>query len=245
MTAKRRLCPDATTPASVRVTDTAVHASEFGHEAQTVTAQLSVRVLECSDASTPDSGAASVSAAGAPAPPPEKVCHPNNGPTCKLAGGITLPDEVTVDVQGATQIHFAGGAKLPAGRYRLEYVDGCNTFGDPLLCGWTVSGSHNNPGVFDCFLVGNDTTVIAGAPGTVGAFVDPDPTLGGAFATYAECVAANCDTPPLDFDFAGGTLGVQRDGGGVLGAIDDLGGESEGGRSPTFRLSRLDACVSP
>jgi hypothetical protein len=64
----------------------------------------------------------------------------------------------------------------------------------------------------------------------------------GAFTSYAACVAANCSVPPLDFDHAGGKLGILRDG-VTVGAIDDVGGETQGGRSPTFRLSRLDPCV--
>ena len=65
----------------------------------------------------------------------------------------------------------------------------------------------------------------------------------GAYPTYAECVAANCDVPPVDFDYAGGKLGLLREPGGALGAIDDLDGSDQGGRAPTFRLTRLDACA--
>lgn len=91
-------------------------------------------------------------------------------------------------------------------------------------------------------MVANDTEILGLTPGTVGIFDSDDETLGGAFTNYEDCVAANCEQPPIDFDFAGGTLGVQRDGGGVLGAVDDAGGEMVGGRSPTFRLTRLDGC---
>jgi hypothetical protein len=91
--------------------------------------------------------------------------------------------------------------------------------------------------------VSGDNMILGLTPGTVGAFVGTDLAAGeGAFATYAECTAANCQDLPVEFDFAGGTLGVARDGGGVLGAIDDSGGEAFGGVSPTFRLSRVDPC---
>jgi hypothetical protein len=116
---------------------------------------------------------------------------------------------LTVDVPGASVRYFAGGAALPAGRYRLAYVDGCNSYG--IGVGWAVHGARSILGVFSCSLIGDD---------------------GNAFAF----------TPGTELYFAGGKLGILRDGGGVLGAIDDLGGEYEGGRSPTFRLSLLGAC---
>jgi hypothetical protein len=73
-------------------------------------------------------------------------------------------------------------------------------------------------------------------PGTEGLSVPQ------AFDTYAHCVAANCKEPPLDFDFAGGKLGLMRNGGTVFAEFDDLDGTAVGGRSATFRLTRLDAC---
>jgi hypothetical protein len=57
---------------------------------------------------------------------------------------------------------------------------------------------------------------------------------------YADCVAANraMDTP-VDFDFAGGKLGVFNE---DRFPNDDLGGESDGGVSPTWKLSALSTC---
>ena len=227
---ERKICAGTVSPIRVRVTDSALDAGEFRHDAQQVMAELTVQPEKCPDVTK---------GAGAQA----STCRQSMPPTCMLSGGIRLPEDVAVDVPGATQRYYAAGMMLPAGRYRVEYVTGCNTMGDPSLCGWTVHASTTMPGLANCFLVANDTTVIGVTPGTSGAFVDPDPMIGGAFATYEECVAANCTQPPFDFDFPGGKLGVQRDGGGALGAVDDLGGEAVGGASPTFRLSRLDPCL--
>jgi hypothetical protein len=215
----RQICPavDELITVSVVVSDTAVETQEFAHTMQMVTAAGIVSRSDCDD----DAGAEST------------------GMTCDLGDGRVLPEELTVDVPGATIRYFAGGNALAPGRYRLEYVDGCNTFG--VGCGWTVHAADTNPGVMSCFLV-SGTAVFGLTPGTVGVFPGNDPMTGGAFDTYAACVDANRNARPLDFTFEGGQLGVARDGGGVLGAVDDGIGESEGGRSPTFRLSRLEAC---
>jgi hypothetical protein len=228
----RKVCSGGPSMLAVSVTDTATRTAEFSHDAQRAMTQLTVKMPACA---TPNSQGTVMQ--------PSRMCHKDTTPTtCMLPGGIRLPEEVSVDIQGATEQRFGHGAMFPPGKYRIEYVTGCDTFGDPMLCGWTVHGSTSMPGLSNCFIIGGGTTIIGVTPGTTGYFVDPDPMIGGAFMTYDECVAANCDDPPMDFDFAGGTLGVQRDGGGTLGAIDDLGGDAVGGKSPTFRLSRLDAC---
>lgn len=56
---------------------------------------------------------------------------------------------------------------------------------------------------------------------------------------YASCVAANEGIPPVDFDFAGGKLGVIAN---DLAAGDNTTGESAGGVSPTWRITFLSAC---
>jgi hypothetical protein len=151
-----------------------------------------------------------------------------------LGTGITLPEDVTVKLDATIQ-YYAGGAALPAGRYRLSYVDGCNTYG--VLIGWSVHAAISQ-GIGSCSLVGDDGMPFLVTPGT-----ELYPPMGvGEVATYAECVAANCQLPPVEFDFKGGKLGVIRDGGGAFGAVDDASGDSAGGRNPTFRLTRLDPC---
>jgi hypothetical protein len=236
---KRHLCATTSGSISITVTDTAITSSEFEQNARTVGTKVALTVDDCNDAGS--------------APGPDKTqqhstgrCHEPKAASCKLGDGVVLPEELSTDIPGATVRYYGGGAALPAGRYRLTYIDGCDTFGDPsngLGLGWTIHASTTTPGLVSCYLVGDDGVPFTVTPGTVGAFIGGDPAAGGGgYATYAECVAANCDDPPLDFDFKGGKLGVGRDGGGVLGAIDDFGGELGGGTSPTFRLTLLDPC---
>jgi hypothetical protein len=170
-----------------------------------------------------------------------KQCEPKASAVCHLGNGVTLPEDKTVDLAGNLQL-FVGGATLPAGRYRLSYVDGCNIY--------SVLGTKSVSGKGNCALVDENGAYIADTPGTValvpvGVISLADGYLIPAYSTYDECVAANCEPPPLDFDFAGGKLGVKSNPPSVdtasLGLVI-LGGESEGGRNPTFRLTRLDPC---
>lgn len=55
------------------------------------------------------------------------------------------------------------------------------------------------------------------------------------------CVTANCKEPPLDF--AGGKLGLMRNGGTAFAEFDDTDGTTMRGRSATFRLTRVDPCL--
>jgi hypothetical protein len=146
-----------------------------------------------------------------------------------------LPEDITVKLVDEQQ-YFAGGADLPAGRYRLTYLDGCFNYGVPVATlGWTVH--LIKAAGFGCELIGADGGVLMPTPGT-----DGDSIAAGAFETYAKCVDANCGQAPLDFDFAGGKLGVARNGGTAFAEFDDSDGSDMGGRGPTFRLSRLDPC---
>jgi hypothetical protein len=228
---KHQVCPTASTRVTLEARDTAQMTAEFAIEAQHASTQLELRVQGCSGVAE-----AAVKACRAAPPPP-----------CDLGDGIVLPEALTVDVAGGAIQYYAHGAVLPAGRYQLSYVDGCATFGgrpsDGLNVGWTVNGQATMPGVWGCYLAAADGAAFAVTPGTTGTFAGPstDDGIGGAFMTYAECVEANCDLPAFEFDFPGGKLGVGRDGGGV-GSVDDLGGEAEGGVSPTFRLYRMDGC---
>jgi hypothetical protein len=66
------------------------------------------------------------------------------------------------------QQYFAGGADLPAGRYRLTYLDGCFNYGVPVATyGWTVHASK--AAGFGCFLIGADGMTLMPTPGTDGA----------------------------------------------------------------------------
>jgi hypothetical protein len=182
------------------------------------------------DASSPaDAGVAQpVADADNPAP---------DAGTCDLGGGVILPEEITVAV-AATQ-YFARGISLPAGRYRVAYVDGCRKFN--AFGGWTVHGTPASITRATAYtIITDDGAPLQTAPGTFGLLAGAGADPYGAFETYAECVAANREQPALDLDFAGGMLGIVDGDDGT--PFDDVTGESEGGRNPTFDLSRLDPC---
>jgi hypothetical protein len=165
--------------------------------------------------------------------------------SCHLSNGATLPEEKTADLSGAVQL-FAGGATLPSGKYRLSYVGGCNIF--DVNGGWNVQGLSHFSTIQSCLLVDDNGMSIANPALTISAnsvmiLLPNNVYIGSTYPTYHECVAAYCELPPLEFDFAGGTLGLNCL--SVLvsfGVVNDLGGQSEGGRNPTYRLTRLDPC---
>jgi hypothetical protein len=129
---------------------------------------------------------------------------------------------LVADVFGATT-WWNGGAPVPAGHYRVTYTDGCMKYSSSQ--GWTINAYANGPDTL--YVVTANDTPVATAPGTVGFFVNQ-----GAFASFDACVAANQNDAPLDFDFAGGPIGLHL--------VDDpytdnVAGES--GRNPTYHLS--------
>jgi hypothetical protein len=144
---------------------------------------------------------------------------------CRLEHDVVLPEQVTADVVGhdsdpvglqfAPIVYYAAGAALPAGRYRVQYVAGCFTCCVTLL---------------DAFwLVGDDTSMrIVELPGGVS-----DDVLG---APVARCPVPGAPFAPVDFDFGGGKLGVWLS---DAVAADNVNGDGAGGRSPTWRLTRL------
>jgi len=181
---------------------------------------------------------------------------------CQHDGGPWLPEDVTADTLGTVR-YYSGGTPLPPGRYRVKYVDGCMAYGvggiSAAVSGWTVHGSRGDfiSGLSAFWMVRDDGTLVVIAPGTAGTVVAPSncspaapdceappaTSLGdlsaGAFETYGECVSANCMLPATDFDFDGGVLGLHY---GSISSVVNVPGESVGGRSPTYRLSRLPAC---
>jgi hypothetical protein len=131
---------------------------------------------------------------------------------------------VVSDVFGSV-VAFNGGAALPAGHYRITYVDGCMKYsGDQ---GWTVNAYAEGAGSDMYWLVdGNHDDVIM-PPGTVGFIVGD-----GAYADFDDCVAANIVLAPIDFDFGGGVLGVWLEDDPYA---DNVAGEN--GRNPTWKLT--------
>jgi hypothetical protein len=146
----------------------------------------------------------------------------------------SAPGQLLTVTPGPTTSYFADGRSLPAGEYTLVYVDGCWHSG---VVSWTV-----NLGGEGYHVVGGEPEErITMAPGTVGTFM----TL-GAYGSYEECVAANVGRPGVSFRFKGGPLGLK------LESLDPLtlfilleGGESVGGRSPTFRLTCTGCRAAP
>jgi hypothetical protein len=216
--AVRRVCPAADTGYAVTVTDTGAM-GEFPRPPQTARASVTANVLSC----------------------------PDGGATCVLDAAAVvsgLPQSLAIDTTGSVE-YFANGASLPAGRYRIEYVDGCMQYGGDIAnvmqWGWTIHTGPlaGNPALSgspysgDCVLVGaTSADVVAVLPGTTA----PPPGI----ATYADCVTSNkAKDAPLDFDFAGGKLGLFVE---DLLAGDDVGGASAGGVSPTWNLTALGAC---
>ena len=168
---------------------------------KTVRAPLTADVVEC-----PDGG-----------PPP-----PHDAGSCDV---VTPLEELTPDIFG-TPAYFSGATSLPAGRYRIAYVDGCMKY--DANWAWTVQGAPN----FQFVLIGASTTNVLGVlPGTVATIA-----FGvTGYLNFDDCTAANRALPPLDFDFAGGKLGLWQN--------DWAPGDNlPGARNPTWRLSRLEPC---
>lgn len=120
--------------------------------------------------------------------------------SCELGEVSSTGTNENLDLFGRV-VYFADGIALPAGRYRIKYVDGCMKYSSAQ--DWAVH-AYPNAEPDGWWLVGADTTdKVAVPPGTIGFLVS-----NGGFATFDECVAANLALSPADFDFAGGKLGV-------------------------------------
>jgi hypothetical protein len=148
---------------------------------------------------------------------------------CSTSSSTGLAELATLDPKGS--VSYFGAAELPAGKYRVEYVDGCMTWG-PAALGyqWSIhAGSIPGQSGVTCQLVGaTRADSIATLPGTAGT----------GYLTYEECVAANEGIAPLEFEFRGGKLGVWSS---DFNPADNIGGEGQDrcGTSPIWKLSRL------
>ncbi|HMV67045.1 MAG TPA: thrombospondin type 3 repeat-containing protein [Myxococcota bacterium] len=124
---------------------------------------------------------------------------------------------------------FADGASLPAGRYRVSYVDGCMRYNPSQ--GWAVHAFDD--GRVGWWMVGATAAErYAMAPGTIGYLLGE-----GAYATFDACVEANLALPPVELDLPGGPLGIWL---ADNPYVDNVAGED--GRSPQWRVERVDAC---
>jgi hypothetical protein len=168
--------------------------------------------------------------------------EPSEPEACALARPGAAPLEVTVIETNAVMYNFAGGAAFPAGRYRIEYVDGCRRYDNTAA--WTLHASLlaaglSSEGRGGCYMIMSNDRAVELAPGTAGVVVGEGPDPAGAFASYDECVAANRMQAPRELTFSTGTIGIMNAGDS---SSDKTTGEAIGRRSPTYRLTRLDAC---
>lgn len=147
---------------------------------------------------------------------------PTDAGRCDAATDLLPPEELAADIFGVPTF-FAGGVSLPAGRYRIAYADGCMMY--DASWAWTVQGLPT----FQFQLIGATTAdflaVLPGTEAPIGVGIT-------GYPIYEDCIAANRALPPLDFDFAGGKLGIwQND----FKTDDNIAGEQK----PTWRLSQL------
>jgi hypothetical protein len=185
------------------------------------------------DAAEPETVPAAGSGAASGSVGPADACH--------MARETTLL-EVTVLDPNAVVYNFADGAAFPRGRYQITYVDGCRRYDD--TAGWTLHASLLASGLSPqgrggCYLAMSNGQALEVAPGTTGVLVGEGVEPAGAYASYSECVAANKKLPPLDLMFAGGSLGIMNAGDS---SANKTRGEDVAGRSPTYRLTRVDDC---
>lgn len=130
-----------------------------------------------------------------------------------------------------TPVYFNNGSALPAGTYRIRYVDGCMKYGGGQ--GWTVNAYAANQSCW--YLIGASTSDrIVVPPGTVGYAVGS-----GAFANFEDCVAASAAVPPVEFTVQAPTpMGIW-----LLDSpySDNLPGIDN--RNPTWQLDVVTATI--
>lgn len=128
-------------------------------------------------------------------------------------------------------VYYADGGVLPAGKYSVQYVDGCMKYAPSQ--GWTIHAYAN--GSIAWWLVGSTTSQrIVMPPGTVGIFPPPSDT---AFQTFDECVAENLKLSAKEFDFEGGMLGLWV---ADSNYPDNVVGTD--GRNPKWELKMVSGC---
>jgi hypothetical protein len=154
--------------------------------------------------------------------------------TCNLGSAGSFATQQSLNLFGQI-VYYENGQVLPAGTYRVAYVDGCMKYAS--YEDWAVQAIPPS----DAFWLVGATSAdkIIMPPGTVGYLVDAGPSMGGGgFATFDECVAANLmqDTP-IDFAFDGGTIGVWLSDNPYS---DNVAGVD--GRNPKWSLTLLGKC---
>jgi hypothetical protein len=182
--------------------------------------------VSSSGAQTTGQGGDASGAAGAPSSGAGTSGGEGGAATCEVGEAQSPAAPGTLDLFGQIA-YFGSGGELPAGHYRVTYLDGCmkyasdqdwaiHAYGDGSIAWWLGSTS------------GNKLVLL---PGTVGIFQGQ-----GGYTDFEGCVAANLPLPPIEFDFAGGVLGVWL-------ADSNYGDNVSGvdGRNPVWKLTLLDS----
>lgn len=144
-------------------------------------------VLTHSDAAKPS---------GPDAAAPSASATDGGGSGCMLGQAGNFATDASLNLFGDIT-YFAKGQALPKGRYRATYEDGCMKFN--TLFSWTVNSTASD----GWWLVGADSSdKITLLPGTA-----PEVFYGG-YEDFDACVEANRAVSPMEFDFAGGKLGI-------------------------------------
>jgi hypothetical protein len=116
---------------------------------------------------------------------------------CELGEASSAATEERLSTLGYV-VYFAYGTSLPRGRYRARYVGGCMKMSG--LLEWTVQTADPEKG---WWLVSVETSQrIIRLPGVSYS------ASGKGYRLFADCVAASVALPPVEFDFAGGPLGI-------------------------------------
>ncbi len=149
----------------------------------------------------------------------------NDECTIGEAQNPATPD--SLDLFGAIS-YYSDGLELPAGRYRVELIDGCMKYASNQ--DWTIH-AYEAPGL-GWFLGAAPGDELVRLPGTVGYS-----STNGAYADFEDCVDANLELDPVEFDFAGGMLGVWLKDSQYTDNLPGLDG-----RNPVWELVRLGAC---
>lgn len=142
--------------------------------------------------------------------------------------------DVVGDEQGNVKA-FYGGNAVPAGKYRISYVKGCFKYAGTQS--WAVHAYEPSA----TGTVADSTWALVGAATSDVKMVKLPGTVGfSTYATFAECVTANQALAAVEYDHAGGALGIW-----LYDTIytDNVAGEN--GENPTWRLHRIGTASCP
>jgi hypothetical protein len=165
----------------------------------------------------------SPSAAGA-----DGVAGAGGAVTCEIGAAQSPAAPGTLDLFGQIA-YFGSGQVLPAGRYRVSYVDGCMKYSSAQ--DWAIHAYADGSIAWWLGKTSGDKLVML--PGTIGIYEGQ-----GGYSEFNACVAANQPLQPVEFDFEGGVLGIwlaDSNYGDNLSGVD--------GRNPSWKLTLLgDSC---